>query len=60
MSLKNYTSTQKLTAKDVETLLVSVSPGTAKQYLKDIKQSFGVSVVLFCHFCEYFKIAIPA
>jgi hypothetical protein len=57
MSTKTtYTDYQKLTFKDIESLLISVSPKTAQQYLTDIKKEYELKAVLFCHFKKYFKI----
>jgi pyruvate/oxaloacetate carboxyltransferase len=56
MTTKTYTDCQKLSFKDIEALLISVSPKTAKQYLTDIKKEFDVKIVLFCHFKKYFKV----
>jgi hypothetical protein len=52
----NYTDYQKLSFKDIEALLISVSEKTAKQYLTDIKKELGLKTVLFLHFKQYFKI----
>lgn len=51
-----YTDYQKLSYKDIEYLLVSVSQKTAQQYLTDIKKQYQISTVLFLHFKQYFKI----
>lgn len=53
-----YTEFQKLTHKDIELLLINVSPATAKQYLTDIKKEFQTPIVLFNHFKQYFKITV--
>ncbi|SHM72113.1 hypothetical protein [Flavobacterium xinjiangense] len=53
---KIYTDYQKISYKDIELLLVSVSEKTAQQYLRDIKKEFQISIVLFSHFKHYFKI----
>ncbi|MFV8344588.1 hypothetical protein [Flavobacterium sp. ZB4P13] len=53
---KNYTDYQKLSFKDIEYLLISISESTAKQYLTDIKKEYGLKTVLFSHFKQYFKI----
>lgn len=54
---KTYHDFQKLTHKDIESLLISVSTKTAQQYLTDIKKEYGLKIVLFSHFKRYFKIA---
>lgn len=53
---KEYTDYQKLSFKDIETLLVSISVKMAKQYLTDIKKEYEIKIVLFHHFKQYFKI----
>lgn len=55
-SEKIYSDYQKLSHKDIETLLISISTKTAKQYLTDIKKEFRIKIVLFSHFKSYFKI----
>lgn len=52
----NYVKTQRLTAKDIESLLISVSPRTAQQYYTDIKNAYDIKLVTYYHFCDYFKI----
>ena len=56
-SSQNYTDLQKLTAKDIQHLLVSVSEKTAQNYITDIKKEYQLKIVLFCHFKNYFKIS---
>lgn len=53
---QNYTEFQKLSYKDIEALLITVSECTAKKYFSDIKKQFNIDVVLFWHFKSYFKI----
>jgi hypothetical protein len=53
---KNYTNTTKLSFKDIESLLTTISQETAKQYFTDIKKQYGLKVVLYCHFKDYFKV----
>ena len=55
-NLKTYSDFQKITHKDIETLLISISTKTAQQYLTDIKKEYGLKIVLFEHFKKYFKI----
>lgn len=55
-SQKVYTDLQKITSKDIETLLISISNKTAQQYLTDIKKEYDLKIVLFQHFKKYFKI----
>jgi hypothetical protein len=52
----NYKDFQKLSYKDIESLLVTISETTAKRYLSDIKQHFNIDTVLYCHFKAYFKV----
>lgn len=52
----NYKEFQKLSYKDIENLLFTISPRTAKQYLSDIKRHFNVSIVTYSHFKSYFKV----
>jgi hypothetical protein len=56
-SSQNYTDLQKLTAKDIQHLLVSVSEKTAQNYITDIKKEYQLKIVLFVHFKNYFKIS---
>ncbi|WP_131494835.1 hypothetical protein [Flavobacterium hydatis] len=53
----SYSEFQRITSKDIEILLISISPRTATQYLTDIKKEYGIKTVLFSHFKSYFKIA---
>ena len=53
---KNYTDTTKISAKDIELLLISISDRTARLYLREIKDHFQIRIVLFTHFKQYFKI----
>lgn len=53
---KPYTDYQKLSFKDIESLLITVSPQKAKQYLTDIKKEYEIKAVLFIHFKKYFKV----
>lgn len=53
----NYKEFQKLTAKDICALFVSISERTAEHYLQDIKRHYGIKVVTFRHFKQYFKIS---
>lgn len=52
----NYKDTTKITAKDVCDLLCTISQRTAEQYFTDIKNHFGIKIVLYKHFKEYFKL----
>jgi hypothetical protein len=52
-----YTEYTKLSFKDIERLLITVSEKTAKHYLTDIKKELNVKTVLFCHFKQYFKVS---
>lgn len=52
----NYTPTQKLSAKDIQALLVTVTLKTAEKHLKDIKEHYNTSIVMYCHFEQYFNI----
>lgn len=52
----HYKDTTKITAKDVCSLLCTVSHRTAEQYLTDIKNHFNIKVVLYKHFKDYFKV----
>ena len=54
--MNTYKNTQKLSFKDIEALLINVSPSTAKVYLNDIKKTYDIKIVLFIHFKTYFKI----
>ena len=54
--MQTYTEYTKLSFKYIESLLITVSTKTAKQYLTDIKKELKVKAVLFCHFKQYFKI----
>ena len=54
---QNYTDLQKLTAKDIQHLLVSVSEKTAQNYFTDIKEEYQLKIVLFIHFKNYFKVS---
>jgi hypothetical protein len=56
MQNSTYTEYTKLSFKDIESLLITVSTKTAKQYYTDIKKELDVKTVLFCHFKQYFKI----
>ena len=56
-SSQNYTDLQKLTAKDIQYLLVSVSEKTAQNYFTDIKKEYQLKIVLFVHFKNYFKVS---
>ena len=56
-SSQNYTDLQKLTAKDIQHLLVSVSEKTAQNYFTDIKKEYQLKIVLFVHFKNYFKVS---
>jgi hypothetical protein len=51
----NYKEFQRLGAKDIQNLLINISPVTAKRYLSDIKQHFSITVVTYHHFKLYFK-----
>lgn len=51
----NYTDSQRLTAKDVCDLMLTISERTAHRYLKDIKDHFSIRVVLYKHYREYFR-----
>jgi hypothetical protein len=57
MKITTYTEYTKLSFKDIESLLITVSEQAARQYLSDIKKEYGLKAVLFCHFKQYFKIA---
>lgn len=50
----NYKEYQKLSFKDIQTLLI-VSEASAKRYLTDIKEHFKIDAVLYLHFKKYFK-----
>jgi hypothetical protein len=52
----NYQEFQKLSYKDIENLLITISTRTAKQYLSDIKRHFNSPIVTFSHFKTYFKV----
>lgn len=52
----NYKEFQKLSYKDIEKLLLTISERTAKQYLSDIKQFFKIDIVTYQHFKKYFKL----
>lgn len=54
--MSNYKPFQRLTAKDLSTILV-ISETTAKRYLKDIKLHFAVVVVTYQHFLTYFNLS---
>jgi hypothetical protein len=54
--MQTYTDYTKLSFKDIESLLITISEQSAKQYLSDIKKELGLKTVLFCHFKQYFKI----
>jgi hypothetical protein len=56
MQPTDYTDYTKLSAKDIEVLLITVSHTAAKLYLTDIKKQFDIKTVLFIHFKQYFKI----
>lgn len=58
MSAYEYKNTTVINAKDVEGMLQTVSERTAFRYYKDIKATYGIKIVMFWHFCEYFKIQI--
>ena len=51
----NYKPLQVLRIKDIENLLF-VSQSTAKRYMNDIKEAKKVEIVLYKHFCDYFKV----
>lgn len=51
---QNYKEFQKLSFKDIQTLLI-VSEPTAKRYLGDIKLHFKIDAVLYIHFKKYFN-----
>jgi hypothetical protein len=53
---KNYKEFQKLSYKDIENLLITISERTAKQYLNDIKQHYQIDIVTYQHFKNYFKV----
>jgi hypothetical protein len=44
-----------ITAKSLATLM-GVHLNTAKCFIKDIKQEYGITVVLKCHVISYFKV----
>ena len=44
-----------LRTKDLAQLL-NVQQTAAKAYLRDIKEAFGVTAVMFIHFKRYFKV----
>lgn len=52
----NYTDYTKLSYKDIESLLMTISTKTAQQYLTDIKKQYEIKDVLFFHFKRYFKV----
>lgn len=54
---KNFVDTQRIGWIDIQNLLISVSPSTAKRYLSEIKETFNLKVVLYIHFKKYFKMA---
>ena len=45
-----------MSAKDIEILLINISPSISRVYLSDIKKEFKIKTVLFFHFKKYFKI----
>ena len=51
----NYKPHQVLRIKDIENLLF-VSQSTAKRYMTDIKETLKIEIVLYKHFCDYFKV----
>ena len=52
----NYTDYTKLSYKDIESLLCTISSKTAQQYLTDIKNQYNTKHVLYFHFKKYFKL----
>lgn len=52
----DYKDTTKITAKDISSLLCTISQRTAEQYYTDIKKHFDIKVVLYHHFKTYFKL----
>ncbi len=46
---------QKITVKDIEREL-GVGRTAASKYYADIKKEYNLTVVLFCHFIDYFKV----
>jgi len=56
MQTTNYTQFQKLSYKDIQSLLVNVSESNAKKILTDIKKQYCINSVLFSHFKLYFKV----
>lgn len=52
--MKQYTGTSKLTFQDL-IFLLEVGAGTAKKYLRDIKDQYKIPIVLYCHFKLYFN-----
>lgn len=52
----SYKDFQKLSYKDIEKLLITISERTAKQYFSDIKQFFQIELVTYQHFKIYFKV----
>lgn len=57
--MTNYTEFQKLSSKDIQSLL-SVSESTSYLILKDIKQHYNLTSVLYYHFKNYYKIVITS
>ena len=55
--ITKYLPTTKITYIDVM-IFSNVSERTAKSYLKDIKEEFGIKKVFYAHYCNYFKIEV--
>jgi hypothetical protein len=52
----NYKDFQKLSAKDIQFLLITISIRTAETYLKEIKEHFETKIVTYKHFKNYYNI----
>lgn len=50
-----YAPTQQIRCKDIQSLL-QVSEATAKRYMRDIKQQYGIAVITYNHYAKYFSL----
>lgn len=52
---REYTKFESLQVVDIK-ILLNVSYSKANRIMKDIKQSYKIPNVLYCHFLDYFSV----